>query len=239
MSTVNEASIVAVLGQSGQGKGVYTKARVYRDPPARCLIWDAMDEWGDFAPAFPTMTHIVGATARRGPRGFRFRYIPKAAAYSDSIKREFDAFCKIALAAKNCTLIAEELSFVTLPGWAPAGWSKVCNAGRHAGLKVIGISQAPAEIDKRFLGNATEIVSFYLGERAHRETVAAKLDCDPEHIKALAQFQFLHFVRSTRTVARGQVAPPGRAPQAATATGTGTDSPPSSQTTDARPQCAA
>lgn len=235
MSTRNEASILAVLGQSGQGKGVYTKARVYSAPPARCLIWDAMDEWGEFAAGMPTLTHLVGAVARRGPAAFRFRYIPKSAAYSEEIKREFDAFCKVVLAARNCTIIAEELSFVTLPGWAPPGWAKCCNAGRHAGLSIIGISQAPAEIDKRFLGNATEIVTFFLGERPHRETVATKLDCDPETIKRLGQFEHLHFTRATRQLRRGIVRPPGAA---ATATGTGTDSPPPSQTAEAAPQCA-
>ncbi len=218
MGTQHDASIVAVLGQSGQGKGVYSKARVRAENPARLLIWDAMNEWADYARGWPTLTHLGRQMLRNAAAPWRFRYMPKAAAYSDAIKREFSAFCMLALAAKNCTVVIEELSFVTLAGYAPPGWAKVCNAGRHAGLRVIGISQAPADIDKKFLGNCTEIVTFYLGERPHRETVAVKLDTDPDTIKALPQFHFLHFDRASRTVTPGALPPPG----AGSATGSNT-----------------
>lgn len=210
MGTQHAASIVAVLGQSGQGKGVYSKARIAAEAPARLLVWDAMNEW-EHCRGWPTLTHLGRQMLRNANAPFRFRYMPKAPAYSDAIKREFSAFCLLALAAKNCTLVVEELSFVTLAGYAPGGWAKVCNAGRHAGLRVVGISQAPADIDKKFLGNCTEIVTFYLGEKPHRETVATKLDIDPDTIKALPQFAYLHFDRANRTVTPGQLQPPGSA----------------------------
>jgi hypothetical protein len=239
MSTSNEAAILAVLGQTGQGKGVYVKAITYRDPPARALIWDAMDEWGEFAPAMPTMTHIANAIVRRGSAGaFRYRYIPKGAAYGDAIKREFDAFCLIALAAQNCTVIVEELSFVTEPGWAPAGWAKATSAGRHKGLRLIFVSQAPQDCDKRALRNATEIVTLFLGDEPARRTVATAMDIDPAQIKALPQFHFLRFTRSTRTVQPGCIAPPGRH-VAATGTPTATEYATPSQTPPAAPKCAA
>lgn len=224
MAVTNDASILAVMGQSGQGKGVYVKGRLRRDNPARLLIWDPMDEYGDFARGQPSTSHLVAAVTRCGRRApFRVRYRPKGEPGSALMAREFAVWCKLAMIAGNCTALAEELSFVTRPSYAPPAWAKLCNAGRHEGIAVIGISQFPAQIDKSILSNATEVVSFYLGELPHRKVVARKLDVSETAIKSLRQFHYLHFDRDARQVTEQHAYPPGYAPAAPTPTPTPTD----------------
>jgi len=214
MATNNEASIVAVMGQSGQGKGLFIKDRLRHEAPARIAIWDPMDEYGEFAKGQPSLAHLVHATLKRAGAKLPFavRYIPKGAPQSPIINKEFQAFCATVREAGNCTVVIEELSFVTRPSYAPPQWGKLCNAGRHAGIKLFGASQFPAQIDKSFLSNATEIVTFYLGEKNHRVTVAEKLDVEPDQIRALQKFNYLHFVRDTRNVKAGVAVIPGQPP---------------------------
>ena len=213
MATHHKASIVAVMGQSGQGKGLWIKARLRAAPPSRLLVWDPMDEHGTLARAQQSLAHMVHAVLKRaGARApFAVRYTPKGNAERQTAA-EFAVFCRLAQEAGNCTVVVEELSFVTRPSHAPAPWAKLTNAGRHAGNRIIASSQFPAQIDKAFLSNATEIVSFYLGEKPHREVVAEKMDTDPERIRALPTFHYLHFDRDSRQVSAGQVAPPASGP---------------------------
>ena len=215
MAVTHDASIVAVMGQSGQGKGVWIKRRLTERRPPRLLVWDPMNEYGEFARGQPSLSHLVSAVIRAGKRApFAARYRPKADKGSPRMAQEFAVFCKLAMTAGGCCVLAEELSFVTRPSYAPPAWASVCNAGRHEGLEVIGASQFPAQIDKSILSNATEVVCFYLGEEPHRKVVATKINRRPQEIEALRQFHYLHFDRDRRTVTEGHAYPPGYAPQA-------------------------
>jgi hypothetical protein len=209
MAVTHDTDIRAVIGQSGQGKGVRIKEWLAAEQPARVIVWDPMREHESTAPAAPTLRHALGILKRAGADDpVRVRYVPKGGAASAAMAAEFRGICELALAAGNAWLIVEELSFVTSPSHAPASWARVCNAGRHVGLTVIGSSQAPAQIDKAFLGNATQLVCFYLQQRPHRQAVASVLDIDADRIKALAKFQYLGFERDARAVTLCRVATP-------------------------------
>jgi hypothetical protein len=97
-----------------------------------------------------------------------------------------DAFaivCKIAFACGSLVLLAEELSDVTTPSYAPPAWRQITTQGRHKGLTVLGAAQRPALIDKTFLGNCTRIRCGALVYAADRTAMAAALDC---HVDLLA-----------------------------------------------------
>lgn len=208
MATSNDAHIIGVLGQSGQGKGLFIKHRLKTEAPTRLMVWDAMNEYEEFAPAIPTLTHFLKVTLGKKNGAFKARYIPKGNT-EKALNAEFVAFCTAALAAGNCTVVVEELSFVTRASVAPRPWAKLCNAGRHAGIRLYAASQFPAQVDKAFMSNCTELISFYLGEKPHREAVAEKMDIEPEQIKALQKFNYLHFLRDARTVSPGIAPLPG------------------------------
>lgn len=152
----NNASILAVMGAPGSGKSSWIKQQLKKSKPPRLMIWDTMQEYSEFGQITgkPTeLTQIVSAAGKKG----RFAVVFHPSMDSKIRARQFDIFCKLALAAGNLTMLNEELKFVTKPGWAPLAWSQVNLTGRHKGLKIIGTSQRPASIDKDFLFNATFI----------------------------------------------------------------------------------
>lgn len=194
MGVQNEAKIWAFIAQSGQGKGLLMKERLRKMKPKRLIILDTKDENGEFAEMVQTLPDLARASFGKE---FRVRYQLKANT-TKARRAEFEAVCKIVSAAKNCVFLIEELGRYTMPSYAPPAWADCCNDGRHDGLHIIAATQFPAQVDKSFLGNCTEIWCGYLGEANHREVMAKKMDIPAQQIKELAQFNFLHFERDKR-----------------------------------------
>lgn len=208
MGTSNEARIWAVLGASGCGKGLWIKDQLRKLKPKRLIILDTKDENGEFAERVETLGQLAVASFK--PH-FRVRYKPRAATKKEK-QIEFESVCRIVSQAGNCLYQIEELGRYTNASYAPPAWADCCNDGRHDGLHIIAASQFPAQLDKAFLSNATVIHTGYLGEKAHRVVVAEKMDIDPDQIKALPDFHFLHFDRKARTVTPGIVKNPYATP---------------------------
>lgn len=95
------------------------------------------------------------------------------------------------LAAGNLSLVIEELRFVTTPSRAPLGWAQVCLTGRHRGLKVFGISQRPASIDKDFLGNCTAIRTGRLAYPEDVKAVCKVMGVPSSKVEALRPLEWL------------------------------------------------
>lgn len=159
MAATNRPRIEAFIGASGSGKGVSINRLLDAEKPARLIIWDPRDEYGKRAPRYDQMSYLIGAVrhAKGGP--VRARFVPGGTA---DLKETFGMLCRVAFVAGNLTFLAEELSDVTQPSWAPPAWKQVITQGRHQGLHVIGAAQRPALVDKNFLGNATYIRCFAL-----------------------------------------------------------------------------
>jgi hypothetical protein len=196
MSVQNEAKIWAFIAQSGQGKGLLMKAALRKLKPKRIIILDTKDENGEFADMVSSLSDLAMTTFKKE---FKVRYQLKATT-NKGRRDEFEILCRIASAAGNCVFLIEELGRYTMASYAPPAWADCCNDGRHDGLHIIAASQFPAQIDKAFLGNCTEIWCGYLGEENHRVVMAKKMDVPAQQIKELAQFQFLYFHRDSRTV---------------------------------------
>lgn len=194
MGVQNEAKIWAFIAQSGQGKGLLMKERLRKMKPKRLIILDTKDENGEFAEMVQSLPDLARASFAKE---FRVRYQLKANT-TKARRAEFEAVCKIVSTAKNCVFLIEELGRYTMPSYAPPAWADCCNDGRHDGLHIIAATQFPAQVDKSFLGNCTEIWCGYLGEANHREVMAKKMDIPAQQIKELAQFNFLHFERDKR-----------------------------------------
>lgn len=162
MSVANKASIMAVLGSSGSGKSTFIKRTLSRGH-TRLLIWDPMREYE--GQGVESLADLLAALKAK-----KFRLVFRPSADPAQRGKQFDLVCRAALAAGNLSLVVEELRFVTTPSRAPLGWAQACLTGRHRGLKVYGISQRPASIDKDFLGNCTSIRT---GRLAYPEDVKA------------------------------------------------------------------
>lgn len=208
MGVQNEARIWAFIAQSGQGKGLLMKEKLRKLKPKRLIIIDTKDENGEFAEMVPSLTDLAKASFKKE---FRVRYQLKAQS-NKGWRAEFETICRIVSAAGNCTFVIEELGRYTMPSYAPPAWANCCNDGRHDGLHIMAATQFPAQVDKSFLGNCTEIWCGFLGEANHREVMAKKMDIPAQQIKELAQFQFLHFDRDARKATKVRATIPKNRP---------------------------
>lgn len=155
--TANAAKIHAVIGASGTGKSSYIKGELLRSYD-RLLIWSPLedtDQYGQFCGGVVVRGKITAMVEAVKSGAKAIVYVPRG---SDAeVKKQFDQFCRIAWTMDGATVLVEELSRVTMPSWSPPAWRNLSTAGRHKGLTLIGVAQRPANIDKDFLGNCTEI----------------------------------------------------------------------------------
>lgn len=206
-----DAKIWGVVGASGTGKGVWIKRQLTEANPARLVVWDFKNEYGDFAGKrlAPTLGDVLKAMREAGASGpLRIRYAPRGAG-EKALRKEFEGLCELVYRWEHCTFIAEELANVTTPGWAPAAWRKMTTSGRHAGVHIIGATQTPALVDKTFLGNCTLIHAGPLREFGHRQAVARSMDIDEGRLARLVKFQWIEKDYDTGQVLDGFTYPKG------------------------------
>ncbi len=205
MASDAEARIWGVMAASGTGKGVWVKGQLRALKPARLVIWDFKDEYGEFAKMASSLTEVLNAMRKAGAAGpLRIRYRPRS--FGDkAMRREFETLCSLVQAWGRCTFLAEELSNVTMPGWAPPAWRMMSSGGRHELIHIIGVSQNPASIDKMFLSNCTLIHVGPLHEEAHRNAVEKSMDVMPGSLADLVKFQWIEKNRDAGEFTAGVV----------------------------------
>jgi hypothetical protein len=199
----NDADVTAVIGATGSGKGVYIKGYALKKSDRRLAIWDYMREYG---PLVDGSTERLGEAIRRmAAAQFKVAFEPS---FDDAIRaRQFDTFCRAAHTAGNLTLVVEELAFVTQASRAPAGWKMVTSTGRHKGMRVIGASQRPAQVDKAFWSNCTEIHCGFLNYEDDQKVMSRVLGVTVDDIKGLQPLEYFHKNVRTKEIIRGKVKP--------------------------------
>ncbi len=207
MAVSNKAKIWAAIGASGSGKGLWIKSQLTKLKPKRFVAWDFMDEYGQFAKRVSTLDELRRAmiAAKGGP--LAVRYVSRGAG-EKAMRKEFEVLCELVYAWGNCVFIAEELSNVTTPGWAPTAWRKMTTSGRHAAVHIIGTTQTPALVDKTFLANCTLVHVSALRIDKHREYVANNIDVDVSRIKALQPLEWIERDFDANVLREGRVTIP-------------------------------
>ena len=227
MAASNDARIWGVMAASGSGKGLWIKEFLRREKPRRLVVWDYKDEYSDAAPRLVHSLEAVRlAMIKAGTGPLQLRYKCKPGTTTKQTQAEFEGLCRLVQAWGKCCFLAEELSNVTTPSWAPAAWREMTTGGRHEQIHIIGVAQNPALIDKTFLSNCTLIHVGPLREYRHRQAVARSMDVPVEKVTALVQFQWIERDHETKQLREGWVKVPGAAPRrsgpSATAKGLGT-----------------
>lgn len=223
MSASNQANIWAVIGASGTGKGLWIKQKLAELQPGRAVFWDFKNEYQHHARPIETLDGIRRAMLKAGAGPLRVRYLPRGAG-EKNIRKEFEMLCELVYAWGHCVFVAEELSNVTTPGWAPSAWRKMTTSGRHEAVHIIGATQNPALVDKTFLGNCTLVHVCALREYPHRMYVARSIDCPLESVTALQQFEWIERDYHTGKLQSGRVSLPKNAATARPPTPTATGS---------------
>lgn len=202
----NNAEVIAVIGATGSGKGVYIKNYALKKSDRRLLIWDYMRE---YAPYTDMQTdRIASALQSVAGKHFRTAFHPS---FEDATRaKQFDLFCKAAVAVGDVRLVVEELAFVTKPSFAPPGWKMATSVGRHKGLRLIGASQRPAQVDKAFWSNCTEIHCGFLNYEDDQKTMAKALGVPLSDIQDLKPLEYIHMNVRTKEKKFGRVQVPGK-----------------------------
>lgn len=171
------------VGASGSGKS-HAAARDLRTwRGARAFVWDFKDDHHEL----PTAAGL-GDFARRALLERRLRYVPRYV----NVAEQFDLFCRIVWTVQehdtsDALVVAEELSEVTSPSWAPEWWRRMNNQGRVYGLSILGTSQFPAQVDMSFRANANRIRCGVLREKRHALTMAERLGVDARALQTLPE----------------------------------------------------
>jgi len=156
----NAAKVVGIMGATGSGKSYTLRQFLARSKIAkhRSIFWspkEAIDRYQDLYPGSvvcTTTTAVLNEVKRAGPKGAcHVVFVPTLNKKKD--KALFGVVCKIAKAAGNIALIAEEIGTVVEPNGGADGWYELVTMGRAYGVEMFALSQRPASIDKDFFSN--------------------------------------------------------------------------------------
>ena len=151
------AKVVGIMGATGCGKSYFLRQCLARPARKRTLIWSPKEAIDGYAALYAgtqictTANAVLAALKRAGTGPVHIVFKPTLDRAKDQAL--FGAVCKMAMAARNITVVAEEVHTVTRPSWAPDGWSELIMMGRGYGVEVFALSQRPASIDKDFFSN--------------------------------------------------------------------------------------
>ena len=221
--SANVASIIAAIGASGTGKGLFVteRARAYLGRGRRAFpIWsplEATDRYGEKfgAAVVRSVPELVAKLKARQAVVFvpdlTGRRIVVAGRTRKLIDVQFELFCRAVWYTPGAVALIEELSRVTSPSYAPPAWQNLTTAGRHQGLTIMATAQRPAQIDKDFLGNCTEVRAYRVSYVEDARALASVMRERPEVFLELPDRHYRHrWIRELRTV-EGVQALPGQA----------------------------
>lgn len=174
------ADVRVIAGSMGSGKSFETKRAIARERTV--FVFDVKNEYGSL-PGFRRVYTRADflAAMRRGGR----------VAWATTGVADFEFFCRCVWHRGSALVIVEELASVTGTGKAIGAWHLILTQGRGFGLRVIGVTQRPAEIDKTIIGNATLIRAHRLSRGSDRAYVAAELDVPRADLDALQGWDYI------------------------------------------------
>lgn len=192
---MHECEIYGVIGASMQGKGLYVKYELLSDTfknQKEIVIWSPYEHRDKYA-------EFIGGVAVRSFEQFRAalkagkkRIVFVPAENEKTMLAQFEQFCNIVWHLKDWLLIVEELSLVTMPGWAPLPWKKISTGGRGELAGIVGTSQRPQGMDKDFLGNCTIIRCYRVNSMGAVKAMSDVMFEDKRTIQGLPQFHYIH-----------------------------------------------
>lgn len=204
----NEAKIYAFVGSSGCGKTTRASKLLSRPKRRRTMFWSPKEAIDNYASYYAgtvictSATDVLEACKKAGARG-ELHIVFKPNLQRNIDEKLFHAFCKIAMAAGNVTVLVDELHTVTKPNHACDGWRELVMMGRGYGVEIFGMSQRPASMDKDFLGNASIINVGRLSYPEDAKTVARSLGVKNEEVAALNGYMWIERNNITGKITKG------------------------------------
>lgn len=203
----NTAKVTAIMGATGCGKTTTLRALLAKPKRKRTIVWSPKEPIDNYAALYAgsvvvnSAAEVLRLVKAAGKGEFHIVFRPRLNREVD--QAQFGAVCKIAMAARNVTMVVDELHTVTRPSWAPDGWSELIMMGRGYGCEVFGLSQRPASVDKDFLSNASMVHTGRLAFNEDAKAVGKSLTVPWQDVMNLSGFQWIRRDILTGKVTRG------------------------------------
>lgn len=203
----NTAKVTAIMGATGCGKTTTLRALLAKPKRKRTIVWSPKEPIDNYAALYGgsvvvnSASEVLRLVKAAGKGEFHIVFRPRLNREVD--QAQFGAVCKIAMAARNVTMVVDELHTVTRPSWAPDGWSELIMMGRGYGCEVFGLSQRPASVDKDFLSNASMVHTGRLAFNEDAKAVGKSLTVPWQDVMNLSGYQWIRRDILTGKVTRG------------------------------------
>jgi len=184
---MDEAIVRAVAGLRGYGKSKHVLEMTRLEP--RVLFYDSLgDDYkeGVVCRRLDVLEKLWLASYRGK---FRISYKPV-----DPIA-DLPRICELAYACGDMILVVDEIQLYFRGQWCSPELMKVITGGRHVGLGLIGVTQAPKHLGELLRSQAREWYVFAIREPDHVKYLAERLvGVDPRHILELRKWEYIHYV---------------------------------------------
>ena len=176
-----------IIGATGSGKTQFIKRHPWYTKMPRVIAWDPEESYS-------------GLNTYRTRRGFerKLRQVGfnalRARVVMNPTPENFEWFCELIWSighqANPMMLICEELADVCQPGKAGYWWGQVLRKGRKYGIKIIGVSQRPQEVDKTFFNSCLVKWCGILGSANDRRYMAQVMDLTVNELAPVQECEF-------------------------------------------------
>ncbi|WP_311568401.1 hypothetical protein [Photobacterium arenosum] len=197
IDTTLEAQHEYICGATGAGKSSHVKRVI--DKAKRVIVWDPDDEYtGAGWVRCSSAVELLDWLHRHPAGNLKIAFVAGG-------QKAFEFWCKAAFAWGYCVAVAEEIADVTTPAKAPPAWGTLSRRGRKRGIKVMAVTQRPAEADKTILTQAAIIRAGLQGRDPDRMAIAREMNISVDVISNLKPLDYVEFKRRDLSVVKGNL----------------------------------
>ncbi len=184
----DEAIVRAVAGLRGYGKSTLV-VRLAKAFP-RVLYYDSLgDDYRDGVICYDRC--ILEKFWRGVYRLSNFRIVYR----SPDPVADLPRVCELVAACGNMLFVVDEVQLYSHGPWCPPEFTRIITGGRHAGIDLIGVTQAPKKLGELLRSQAHEWYAFAVREPDQAAYLSERLPGVPAScFQSLEKFQYLHYV---------------------------------------------
>jgi hypothetical protein len=183
---MSESVVRAVAGLRGYGKSTLV-ARLTRGQ-SRVLYYDSLGD--DYTDGVIVRDLAVLERFWRGVYTRKFRIVYRPIDPLGDLPR----VCELAYACGNMVVVIDEIQLYFRQNWCSPELTKLITAGRHAGVELIGVTQAPKRLGELLRSQAHEWYVFAVREPTHAKYLAERMvGVDVGEILSLQKFEYLRY----------------------------------------------
>lgn len=183
----DQAIVRAVVGLRGYGKS--TKVVQLAKMFPRVLYYDTLGD--DYKDGVICRDRGVLERFWRGVYRLPFRIVYRP---SDPVA-DFPRICELVTACGDMLFVVDEVQLYSHGPWCPPEFTKVITGGRHAGIDLIGVTQAPKKLGELLRSQAHEWFVFGVREPDQVRYLSDRLPGVPDdRFESLGKYQYVHYV---------------------------------------------